>query len=171
VHDDPEIKIHLDYIANWQREARARFSNWSRSGKSIDDLYAAMVERGTRIQSGLAISNWCEGLTLRPRDKEDLRRLADVLDMPFTRQCYQQIHRAGDRIHGLHIQLSLRLRSWIQQGAVSTEMRDEVIDEASGLTFGDIQDALLILKVVEVSEVPGPFYCQSLGTIERSQNA
>lgn len=171
VHHDPEIKTHLDYIGNWQREARAKFSEWTRSGKSLDDLYAGMVQRGTKIQSGLAIWNWCEGLTLRPRDKEDLLRLSGILEMPFTRQCYQQIHRAGDRIHGLHIQLSLRLRSWIQQGAVSTDMRDEVIDEAAGLTFGDIQDALLIVKVVEASEVIGPFYCQTLGTIERSSNA
>jgi len=171
VHDDPEIQMHLDYIGNWQREARERFTDWTRSGKTIEDLHREMIARGTTIQSGLAIWNWCEGRTLRPNDKEDLRRLADILNLPFTRKCYLQIHRAGDRIHNLHIQLSLRLRSWIKQGAASTEMRDALIDQGSGLTFGDIQDALLVLKVVEVTEMAGPFYCQNLGTIERMHNA
>nr|BDD46348.1 hypothetical protein 3 [Pseudomonadaceae bacterium] len=170
VYDDPEIQIHLNFIQRWQEEARAQFREWIRDGKTVGQLFAEMKRRGSSLQSSLAVRWWCDGLTLRPRDREDLRRLAEILDMPFTRQCYQQIHRGGDRIHGLHIQLSLRLRNWLKRGATATEMRNELIDERTGLTLGDIQDALLPLTVHRVEEIEGPFYYAHLGQIERTDS-
>ena len=170
IHDEPEIQVHLNFIQRWQEEAQRQFRMWIQEGGTIDELFREMKRKGSSLQSSPPIGLWCKGLTLRPRDPEDLLRLSDILDMPFTRQCYEQIHRAGDRIHGLHIQVSLRLRRWLQSGAMATDMRNDVIDERTGLTFGDIQDALLPLKVRRLEEVEGPFYFVSLGQIERTDS-
>ena len=168
IHDDPEINLHLTYIQRWQEEAQRQFRMWIRQGNTVDQLFAEMKRRGSTLQTSLAIRLWCEGLTLRPHNREDLRRLSEILDMPFTRQCYQQIHRAGGRIHGLHIHVSLCLRRWLERGATATDMRDEVVDDHTGLKFGDIQDALLPLTIRRLEEVDGPFYFASLGQIERT---
>ena len=105
---------------------------------------------------------------MRPRDVEDLRRLSDVLEMPFTSKCYKLIHNAGDRLHGLHIQLSRRLKAWIMKGASGGHMRDEIIDNELQLTFGDVQDALLLLEVLDVREISGLFFTSTLGALRRS---
>ena len=170
IHDEPEIQVHLNFIQRWQEEVQRQFRIWIQKGHTVDELFREMRRRGSSLRTSLAIRLWCEGLTLRPRDQEDLLRVAEILDMPFTRQCHEQVHRAGDRIHGLHIQVSLRLRYWLQHGAMETDMRNDVIDERTGLTFGDIQDALLPLKVRRLEEVDGPFDFMSLGQIERTDS-
>lgn len=171
VHSLPEIRAHINYIRNWQEEVRRAAVAYFRRGYSLDDLYAQMCANGTQLTTSYAMRLWLLGITLRPRDVDDLRRLAEILDMPFTRQCYKTIHRAGGRIHGLHIKLSKRLKAWILQNAVGHSMRDEVIDDELGLTFGDVQDALLLLVVESARVVRGLFYNAHLGTIERSDTS
>ena len=107
---------------------------------------------------------------MRPRDPQDLVRLAEILDMPFCREFHFQIHQAGKRIHGVHIQLSLRLRQWILAGAGVHAMRSDLVDAETGLTFGDIQDAIELLEILSVEELVGPFYRGSLGHIEGRKN-
>jgi len=171
VHTHPSIRAHVEYIRAWQQEVRDKVSAYLRRGHTLDDLHAEMVSRGSTIQTSAAVYCWAKGLVMRPRDPEDLRRLSEILDMPFTRQCYKLIHRAGDRIHGLHIQLSQRLKAWILKGAEGDHMRDEVIDQDLQLTFGDVQDALLLLEVEDVEEVQGLYYKGTLGHLEKECNS
>lgn len=167
VHHHPSIEIHLCLIRQWQQEIRQAFSIWEKGGRTIYDLFKEMVKHGTCLQTDLALQYWVRGWTMRPRDCEDLRRVAEIMDMPFTLEYYKRIHTAGDRIHRLHVMLGLRLNAWIQRGANVTEMTDEVIDEATGLTFGDVRNSLILLKVESLSEVFGPFERSRLGRIER----
>ena len=90
-----------------------------------------------------------------------------ILEMPFTSEHYERIHKAGERIHGLHITLSKHLNSWIQRGASKTELHNEIIDETTGLSFSDIRDSLVLLNVESISEKAGPFDKSSLNRIER----
>ena len=167
VHKHPSIRAHVEYIRAWQQEARERISDYMSNGHSLDDLHAMLVQCGSTIQTPAAISFWARGWVMRPRDAEDLRRLSEVLDMPFTSKCYKLVHKAGDRLHGLHIQLSQRLKAWIMQGARGGQVRDEVIDQELQLTFGDVQDALILLEVLDAHETMGLFFKGTLGRIEK----
>lgn len=167
IHNHHSIRAHVEYIQAWQREVQEQISTYLRHGHTIDELHTAMVDRGSTIQTPMAVYFWAKGWVMRPRDPEDLRRLSEILDMPFTAKCYKFIHSAGDRLHGLHIQLSRRLKAWIMKGAAGDHMRDEVIDKEIQLTFGDVQDALKVLAVESCCEVDGLFYADSLGRLER----
>jgi len=168
VHHHPSIEIHLVLIRQWQQEIRQAFINWEKSGRNIYDLFREMVKHGTLLETDVALRYWVRGWTMRPRDREDLRRVAGIMEMPFTLEHYQRIHAAGDRIHGLHVSLALRLNAWIQRGASVTEMTDDLIDADTGLTFGDVRDSLILLRVESLFEVSGPFERSRLSRIERS---
>ena len=168
VHNHPSISIHVALIQQWQNEIRHRYSIWCKNGKTIRQLYQEMVVRGTGLDTEMALRFWIAGSTLRPHDPDDLRRIAEVLEMPFTLKHYKRIHLAGGRIHGLHISLSQRLNKWIQSGVASSEMADDIIDEDTGLTFSDIRDSIILLRVESATEVDGPLDRASLGKIERS---
>ncbi|KTB47805.1 hypothetical protein DEALK_06500 [Dehalogenimonas alkenigignens] len=166
VHRHPSIEIHLALIRQWQTEIRQGYLDWTKQGHSLNKLFNEMIKRGTQLETDMALRFWVSGYTLRPRDREDMRRIAEILNLPFTREHYVRIHLAADRIHGLHISLSLRLSGWIKSGAA--EATDDLIDEATGLTFSDVRDSLLLLHVESVTEISGPFYESTLGRIERS---
>lgn len=165
VHRHPSIEIHLALIRQWQTEIHQGYAKWCRQGKTLSGLFSEMRKRGTQLETEVAPRFWAIGCTLRPRDRKDMQRIAEILDLPFTLQHYKRIHAAGERIHGLHISLSRRLNAWIQGDA--TGMGDDLIDGATGLTFSDVRDSLIILRVESVSEIPGPFDKSSLGGIER----
>ena len=166
IHGHPTIEIHLVMIRQWQNEVRKAFIKWLQNGKSINDLYFVMKEKGTHLESSLALKYWIAGYTLRPRDPEDLKRIADILGMSFTQEHYRRIHAAGARIHGLHISLSRRLNSWIQSGAVREDIQNDIIDEATGLSFTDIRDSLILLEVESIIEKRGLFDRSHLNKID-----
>jgi len=168
VHRHPSIEIHLAIIRQWQSEIRQGYANWRQKGKAFADLLHEMRKLGSNLETDMALRFWIAGVTLRPRDRQDMRRIAEILDLPFVRKHYERIYIAAERIVGLHISLSLRLNNWIQSGALSS-VSDEIIDEATGLSFSDVQDSLLLLKVESVAEISGPFYESTLGRIERSE--
>ncbi|MFQ5750385.1 MAG: hypothetical protein ACE5HI_00180 [bacterium] len=167
VHHHPSIEIHLALIRRWQDEIHQAYAIWLQHGKTLYELFREMKKLNSKLETELTLNFWVTGCTLRPRDREDLRRVSEVLKMPFTSKYYKKIHSAGDRISGLHISLSRRLNAWIQSGATITGITDDLIDEATGLTFGDVSDSLILLKVESSTEVSGPFDKSSLGKIER----
>lgn len=167
VHSHPSIEIHLVLMRQWQTEIKQDFIRWLQNGKVLEDIYSQMRGLGTHLTSPSQLRSWILGLTMRPQDEEDLKRIAEILGMPFTAEHYKRIHKACGRIHGLHISLSRRLNSWIQRGASKTELHNEIIDETTGLSFGDVRDSLVLLNVESISEKAGPFDKSSLNRIER----
>lgn len=166
IHAHPSIRTHLEFVRNWQAEAERAFDRYLAAGHTFEELLQGMRLNGSDLSSTLSLRLWAEGRVMRPRDPQDLVRLAEILDMPFCREFHVQIHQAGNRIHGVHIQLSLRLRQWILAGAGIHAMRSDLVDAETGLTFGDIQDAIELLEILSVEELVGPFYRGSLGHIE-----
>src|SRR5690606_34535367 len=111
----------------------------------------ALQKKGSKIKDWHTVAQWVDGQRFRTRDKEDMRRLAEVMDMDFVRRHYGRIHEAGGRIHGIHIQLGKLLTSWLLHGA---EARGQ-LDEELGLSFEDLRSSLLRLRVRTVQTVHG----------------
>jgi hypothetical protein len=165
VHRHPSIELHLAMIRRWQEDIRVAFQNWQgRGGKDLQELLRQMQERGSKLSSTLALSFWLKGYVLCPLDPEDLRRVAEILDMGFVRQFHARIAQAANRLRGLHRGMSKRLNRWLEDHAAGvTQNDDDVIDTELGLTFGDIRNSLLVLCVVKIQTVTGPFLRSNLG--------
>lgn len=169
IHNHPSIEIHLALIHQWQREIKEAYSIWRKKGKTLFDLFEKMKESGSSLETPAAFRLWIIGMTLRPRDRDDLRRVAEILEMPFTLKHNKRIHSAGDRIHGLHISVSLRLNEWLREGSSGTEYSSQVIDESTGLTLDDLRNSMMLLVVSSTKEIEGLFERYNLGKIERRQ--
>jgi len=171
VYRNPAVSLHVKLVERWQEDfATAYQQRRERTGYSLDDLFQEMKLKGSAISDSQPLRNWLRGETLRPLDPEDLRRLAEILDMEFVRQHYKRIHRAGGRIAGLHVSLSRRLNSWLsceapEMTARATE-QDDIIDEELGLTFRDFRDSLAILRITAIKKEKGPFGKDMLGQLE-----
>jgi hypothetical protein len=184
VHRHPSIQLHLAMIRRWQEDLRVAFQHWrshaanpaqlrERGPRDLSGLLRAMQARGSQLVSTLTLSFWLSGFVLCPLDPEDLTRVAEVLDMGFVRQYHGRIVKAANRLRGLHRGLSLKLNRWLESHATEEVHRsdDDVIDEQLGLTFGDVRNSLLVLRVVAVQNIAGPFLRSNLGRAEKDVSA
>lgn len=170
VHRHPSIELHLALIRRWQQDFAAAYQRWRQHGvRNLEELLRQMQDRGSSLICPLTLHQWLRGQTLCPNDEQDLRRLAEILDLGFVRQYYRRISQAADRLRGLHRGLANRLNRWLKQQAVglATASDDEIIDGELGLTFGDFRSSLLILRVVAIQSVLGPFMRSTFGRLER----
>lgn len=177
VHKNPSIETHLALINKWHSEFSLSFEkrfknrNMTHNAKLLFIL-RELGKRGTLITDERTIHNWLMEKTICPDDKEDLKRLADILDMPFVKKYYKQIHAASHRLAGIHIVLSKQISKWlIEQSSGIINSQNELnglIDNELGLTINDFRDSLMILKVISINKKSGLFYIDRLGVLERA---
>lgn len=173
VYDNPAISLHVKLVERWHEELVKAHHHRERVDHSwsIEKLFDEMRLRGTTISDTQPLRNWLRGDTLRPQDQEDLRRLAEIFNLEFVKQHYKRIHKAGGRLHGLHVSLSRRLNSWLQDGMpdlFDTSGYEDMIDEELGLTLHDFMNSVIILTVKSKDKTPGPFPRDILGQLEAS---
>jgi hypothetical protein len=180
VHKHPSIELHIALIRRWQEDIRISFDDWSRKSlepeeairfgsRDLDGLLRRMREKGSHLTSSLTLGLWLRGLVLCPLDPEDLRRVAEILRMEFAEKHYRRIHQAASRLRGIHRGLSNRLNRWIMGHTDGRETlgTDDVIDSELGLTFGDLENSLLVLRVEQVENLRGTFLQENLGRVRR----
>jgi hypothetical protein len=180
IHRHPSIELHLAMIRRWQEDYRIAFHQWKAQSPEIDErrehgardldgLLRRLQALGSHLISATTLYFWLNGLVLCPLNPEDLRRLADVLKMSFVRQYYGRISKAAIRLRALHRSLSIKLNHWLEDQA-SGELQkrdDDMIDAELGLTFGDVRNSLLVLRVVGIQKVAGPFLRSTLGQAQK----
>ena len=169
VHAHPSIALSVSLIQRWQEEIA---ENARRSNLTLKQILNRMRQRGSQLQTSQSIQFWIDGRVLCPSDRLDLQRIAEILDMSFAQQYYQEIARAATRLRGIHIGLSLRLNQWLQSGAVETssDQLDDFIDPELGIAFNDFQDALRLLTVKETKQEEGLFLISDLGQLSKGEN-
>jgi hypothetical protein len=178
VHQHKNMQLPLALLRRWHDELLVGFESWRRRGTksarhteshAAELLLSEMKKLGTTLTSHQAIQFWVREVTLAPVNKEDLYRVAQILEMRFTSQHYERIAAAASRIRGLHRGLSNRLGHWLAdraQGVGDTHDR-VVLDTELGLTFGDIRASFIIAEIVRIHEVKGVFLRGALGIIQR----
>jgi len=166
VHTHPSFLPHLNLIERWQDELIGKFRE---SKLSLDEVLRRMQHKGSNLQTSQAIRFWLYRHVLCPRDSKDLKRIAEVLDMPFVKEYHKQIGQAATRLRGLHIKVARGLNQWLQEEAIgaSQERLEKVIDPQLGLKLSDFQDALLRLTVEKASLIDGLFLTSELGELRR----
>ena len=172
VHNHPAIEIHLALISKWQEELAQSFRAHLAKGWAADDVLAEIQRQGSSIGSTQTVKLWLLGRTLAPNDPQDLIRLGKAMQLPFVTKYHARISKAAQRIRGLHRGLSNRLNNWLHEQATGgADTALQVFDDELGLSFQDFRDSLAVFKVEKITKVSGPFLWQSLGALEREQDA
>jgi hypothetical protein len=168
VHTHPSIRLHLALIRAWHQEIDRAYRAWSEAhGLGFDSLLERLRALGCQRTAPLTVRLWVTGEIICPSDPEDLRRVAEVLDIPFVRDHYGRISRAADRLRGLHRGLANRLSNWIRAQAAGAmpAREDDVFDEELGLSLTDFRESLEVLVVRTVTEAQGLYLRSSLNRI------
>jgi transcriptional regulator with XRE-family HTH domain len=169
VHRHQSMELHLALIQRWQEDLIGGYKQRLKAdGLSLDELLKKLQMRGSQLTSPYTIHLWLRRYIMCPNDPEDLRRIAQELELPFAVQYYKRIHTAARRIAGIHRVLARRLNRWIRDAASGAGDSDDLVDSELGLTFQDFRNSLLILRVESVSHKSGPFFRQGLGLLERA---
>lgn len=171
VHKHPAIARFVTLVARWHEDLAAAYRDAARRGLTPEQLLSQLRGRGSRISCSLTVRNWLDQIVRAPHDVEDLRRLAEVLSMPFVAKYYRQVHTAARKLWGLHISLSARLNRWLETetaGRAALSDAEHMIDEQLGLTLEDFKHSLMPLRVREVRREQGPFLRSQIGHIEGS---
>jgi len=166
IHDHPSFTLHINLIKRWKDELRKCYIN---SNLSIEKIHSKMQIMGSTLETPLAIQHWLTGIVMCPLNKDDLLRIAEILDMTFTKLYYKQIDRAASRIRGIHRSLARKLNVWLKQGSIFMDESEmyEVIDPELGLNFKDFKDALMILTVKSIEKKEGIFLSTELGQVKK----
>lgn len=166
VHAHPSIILYVNLIRKWQEEIS---ESAERTNLSLEDILNNLKLRGSNLETTQSIQFWKDGKVLCPKDPADLLRIAQILEMDFSKEYYKQIGRAATRLRGIHIGLARRLNQWLQQGGIETshDRIDDLIDSELGISFNDFQDALQLLSVEEVRQEEGLFLISDLGQLTK----
>ena len=171
IHKHPAIAQYVTLVARWHEDLATAYRDAARRGLTPERLLGELRARGSGISCSLTVRNWLDQLVRAPNDAEDLRRLAEVLSMPFVAKYYRQVHTAARKLWGLHISLSVKLNRWLETetaGRAALSDAEHMIDEQLGLTLEDFRHSLMPLRVREVRQEPGPFLRSQLGRLEGS---
>lgn len=178
INKNPAIEVHLKLIERWHEDFINAFQykkqmTGAHKDDLLDDLLCELANRGSTLTSPQTLYLWLRGFVLCPEDPEDLRRLAESLNMTFVLQYYKRIHTAARRLRGIHRRLSYRLNRWLLQKSTGIMENDEElhesIDDELGLTLQDFRDSLMVLQVFSIEKQVGPFYRDGLGKLEKEE--
>jgi hypothetical protein len=117
---------------------------------------AAMRKRGSDITSVPAIRGWVTGKTIGPADREDVRRVGELVGNTTVATKYTRICDAITRMRGIRMKLGKRLGAMALQhgvdGAIGISEDDELVDDVSGLTVGDFRSCVEYVKIQNIED-------------------
>ena len=173
LNDQRGIRLHVELVERWHRDFRQHFVD--KMGKlteeSFTNLLQGIIRRGSKITSTQTLNSWFQGYVLAPLDREDLRRLAEELDMKFVSSHYKRIYTSAERLRNIHRSLSSKLQRWLVEQSVgiidNKNERSDIIDQDLGLTMQDFRDSLIVLHVESLTEESDLIYSNRVGRIYR----
>jgi len=146
----PALAVASAWIDHWRHVLAALYMRFG----SYEKLRAALESRGCLLQAQ-TIRLWVVGTTIGPDDAVDVRRVGLVADDRGLVSSYLQVHQAMRSLRGAHARLGRRLNDLARHVgtavAVGLAGADEIVDERSGLSGADFQDALDIVTVRSVA--------------------
>jgi hypothetical protein len=146
----PALAVAGGWLTHW----RSVLGGAYRGAGSYAALADRLAEHGCGVQAQ-TVRLWVIGVTLGPDDPEDVRRLGLLTNDPALLDAHQEVYRAMRTLRGAHVRLGRRLADLTRRlGPAAASGRlpgDEVVDEASGLTAADIEAAVTVAAVTEVT--------------------
>lgn len=117
-------------------------------------LLGALQAHGSDITTIAAIRGWVTGKTIGPGDREDVRRVGEVVGNVAVATKHDRICDAITRMRGMRSKLSRRLGAMALRhgvdGALGIAAADELVDDVSGLTVGDFRSCVEYVKIAKI---------------------
>jgi hypothetical protein len=143
--------------AGWHSHWRSVLQHAYEQHGSYNGLARALAALGCRVQ-GQTVRLWCVGVTIGPDDFEDVRRVGEIAGDPVLLTQAAEVWRAMQTLRNAHVKVGKRLAALARAiGPAAGTGRlpaDEVIDPVSGLTAGDLGNAVTVIRLTRLERVP-----------------
>jgi hypothetical protein len=125
-----------------------------REGDTPTTLLKKIQQRGSKIQTSVAVHFWRKGEVIGPQDKEDIRIIGEIYDEKSLLSNLDKVWTAIKRLRSIHRQLAYNLRYLLPQyGTASRSTNgnmDFVVDRDLNLYIEDFKDAISLERVISV---------------------
>jgi hypothetical protein len=155
----------------WDKEALKTIETWrvelesgvKRLRLTQGEVLARIQALGSERITPLVIGQWIRGDVLGPLDPVDIRRVGEVIDSEWLRSNWQRVGLALIVVRSGHRLLGRQITKLIHQAAAGDfklNLRDEEFLTQVGITMGELQDSVTLLKVeaVHPERVLAPVY-------------
>jgi hypothetical protein len=154
-----------DAIATWRTELRKGIE---RNGPTYADILRTIQANGSRVTSSSAIAQWVDGRVLGPQDPNDVKRLGEALRSQWLIDNWRKVAAALFMIRVGHRVLGRRVTRIIEAAALgeySLSHDEEQFLEAIGVSFLQLQDAVLVATVEAIADQTRPVPAYQLGVV------
>jgi hypothetical protein len=145
----PELAVDAAWVGHWRRLLWAAYQRFG----TYDRFASALRANGCTLETQ-TIRLWVVGATMRPDDRENVRRVGIVTEDQVLLDHHAVVYRAMSSLRGAHVRLTGRLADMARHlgpaAAAGRLAADEVVDERSGLTAADFQDSIDIQTVQNI---------------------
>ena len=138
-------------IKKWQEELAEGIR---RLEVPYSEVLRRIQELGSQRISPVVIGQWARGDVLGPLDAHDIRRTGEVVGSGWIVENWQRIGWALVVVRSGHRLLGRQITGIIQRAAVGDyrlARQDEEFLEQIGITMGELQDAVTLIKIEAVS--------------------
>jgi hypothetical protein len=138
-------------IKKWQEELAEGIR---RLEVPYSEVLRRIQELGSQRISPVVIGQWARGNVLGPLDAHDIRRIGQVVGSGWIVENWQRIGWALVVVRSGHRLLGRQITGIIQRAAVGDyrlARQDEEFLEQIGITMGELQDAVTLIKIEAVS--------------------
>jgi hypothetical protein len=154
-----------DAITTWRTELQQGIERESLT-------YAEILQRirasGSQVTTSSAIAQWVDGRVLGPQDPNDIKRLGEALGSQWLIENWRKVGAALFMIRVGHRVLGRRVSRIIEAAALgeySLSEDDEEFLAAIGVSFLQLQDAVLVATVEAIADQPRLVPAYQLGAV------
>lgn len=140
------------------------YKRYDASGLTVQELHSHLVARGcSKVPA--TVAGWVRpGGPMAPRDLPDLRRLNAVLELGLSERWINELFAAITRIRTFRRAAGKALAEAARE---ATRVEDESrVDPATGFSVADLREAVLVVTVKAVREMPLPVRLTETGRLE-----
>lgn len=125
-------------------------------GDTPATLLRKLQQKGSGIQTSVAVHLWRKGVVIGPSDKQDIRRIAEIYEDQPLKDDVDKVFASVERLRFLHRSLARKLKYLIPQAGIKTEMLGDeelLIDPELNLYLEDFSDSISIETLEKIEEV------------------
>jgi hypothetical protein len=120
----------------------------------VQNLHAALVKLGSRIQRAVSVEQWITGERFGPSDPHDIRRLGIALEIPLFQTRHFEFYRAMQKVRVAHRELGKVLVRALRHLFRDRDSKSiKITVDGEEVIFYDIVDAVALKRVVHIDGV------------------
>ena len=122
---DEDEYIDRDFVDYWKDILSSYIESHDLNLREFYDVYKSYCdEKELHAMGYQTVRNWARGYIIAPKDPEDLKKLAIILNDTYILENYEDMHIEARKLRGLNMRMGRKLSSLIKDVILNTDSID-----------------------------------------------